>query len=72
MHQALKAKITPLIEDRNRLQFLIDLMENHEWVTLQEFEEGYRLYTPLCQTRICDSPREAIDSAMKDEYFKRA
>ncbi len=58
-----------LVQDRKRLEFLFALIENHEWVTLQEFEEGYRLYTPSHQTRICDTPTEAIDSARFDDYF---
>jgi len=68
-HEALTNKILPLAKDKKRLNFIDKLVNNSEWVTIQEFEEGYRFYTPSAGTRICDSVREAIDSAMGDDQF---
>jgi hypothetical protein len=70
MTSPLLQKIMPLIKDKRRIDFIEKMVRNNEWITIQEFEQGYRFYTPSTSTRICDTIRESIDSAMSDEQFR--
>ncbi len=70
-HEALTSKVLALVKDKKRIDFIEKLVNNSEWITIQEFEQGYRFYTPTTHTRICDTIRESIDSAMGDDQFKQ-
>lgn len=64
-----RANYRALLADRRRLNWLEYFLNTTEWITIQDFEKGYRMYTDRTQSRLCDSVREAIDSAMGDESF---
>jgi hypothetical protein len=64
-----RANYRALLTDRKRLNWLEKLLAQTEWVTVQDFEQGYRLYTDRSHTRVCDGIREAFDSAIGDDSF---
>lgn len=64
-----RANYRALLADRRRLNWLEKFLETTEWVTIQDFEKGYKMYTNRTETRITDGVREAFDSAIGDDGF---